>query len=71
MALVPRFKMVNFRVTPEEFDHLRAKADVANLSVSEYVRTAILVTRQQVAMENRVAALEEAVRRIAERRRIA
>lgn len=68
----PRTRLVNFRVTPEEMEHLAAKANAAGLSVSTYVRTQLVMGREQMALENRlVTALEAAVERISARRRVA
>ena len=67
----PRTRLVNFRLTQEELERLIAKATRAEMSVSDYVRTQLLVGREQIGVENRVAALEAAVERISARWRVA
>ena len=67
----PRTRLVNFRVTQEEFERLIALATRAEMSVSDYVRTQLVLNREQIGVENRLAALEAAVERISARRRVA
>jgi len=67
----PRTRLVNFRLTQEELERLIAKATRAEMSVSDYVRTQLVLGREQVSLHDRMAALEAAVERIAARRRVA
>ena len=67
----PRTRLVNFRLTQEELERLIAKATRAEMSVSDYVRTQLLVGREQIGVENRLAALEAAIERMMARRRVA
>lgn len=71
MKKLRRTQLVNFRLTPQEFQALRARADAADMSVSDFVRTQLLVGREQIGVENRLAALEAAVERMVARRRVA
>ena len=64
----PRTRLVNFRVTQEEFERLIALATRAEMSVSDYVRTQLVLNREQIGVENRLAALEAAVKRMDARR---
>lgn len=64
----PRTRMVNFRVTPEEYERMLGLANAAECSVSDWVRTQIVLQREQTGMEDRVSVLEQAVERILARR---
>jgi len=63
----PRTRLVNFRVTQEEMERLIALATRAEMSVSDYVRTQLVLGREQVSLHDRMAALEAAVKRMSAR----
>ncbi len=52
-------RLINFRVTEEEFHLLHQKAAAENITVGRYVRDAVLPDPKRVTLEARVSRLEE------------